>query len=49
MKIDLTKTILVIFLGGITYMVYIILADVQYLTKLIHAYVSYAMDMLKNH
>jgi hypothetical protein len=45
MKIDLTKTILFLFLGGIAYMIYIILADVQYLTKLIHAYVSLAMEM----
>ena len=44
MKKDLTRLLSLIFLGGITYMMYIMLADVQYLTKLVHAYISMAME-----
>jgi|TARA_Y100000296_G_scaffold79549_1_gene103690 hypothetical protein len=48
MKIDLTKMILFLLLGGIAYMIHIIVEDVQYLTKLVHAYISLAMDIVKN-
>ena len=44
MKRDLTRLLTLIFLGGIAYMVYIMLADVQYLTKLMHAYVKMAVE-----
>tara|TARA_Y100000310_G_C20561864_1_gene753475 strand:+ start:674 stop:820 length:147 start_codon:yes stop_codon:yes gene_type:complete len=48
MKIDLTKLISSCILGTIAYMVYIILADIQYLTSLIHAYISMAMEIVKH-
>ena len=41
---DLTRLITLIFLGGIAYMVYVMLADVQYLTKLMHSYISLVME-----
>ena len=44
MKKDLTRLLTLIFLGGIAYMLYIVLADMQYLTKLVHAYISMAME-----
>ena len=44
MKIDLTKLFTLVFLGGITYMVFIMLVDVQYLTQLVHAYISLAIE-----
>ena len=44
MKKDLTRLITLIFLGGIAYMVYGILADVQYLTKLMNSYISMVME-----
>ena len=44
MKKDLTRLLTLIFLGGIAYMVYVILADVQYLTKLMHSYISMVME-----
>jgi len=44
MKKDLTRLLTLIFLGGIAYMVYEILADVQYLTKLMHSYITMVME-----
>jgi len=44
MKKDLTRLLTLILLGGIAYMVYIMLADVQYLTKLMHSYISMIME-----
>ena len=44
MKKDLTRLLSLIFLGGIAYMLYIMLADVQYLTKLVHAYITMVME-----
>ncbi len=45
---DLTRLITLIFLGGIAYMVYVMLADVQYLTKLMHSYISIVMEYAKH-
>ena len=44
MKKDLTRLLTLTLLGGIAYMLYIMLADVQYLTKLMHAYVKMAVE-----
>ena len=44
MKKDLTRLLTLILLGGIAYMLYIVLADMQYLTKLVHAYISMAIE-----
>ena len=44
MKKDLTRFLTLILLGGIAYMLYIVLADMQYLTKLVHAYITMAME-----
>ena len=41
---DLTRLLTLIFLGGIAYMVYVMLADVQYLTKLVHTYIKIALE-----
>ena len=48
MKNDLTRLLTLIFLGGIGYMVYAILADVQYLTKLVHSYISMVMEYTRH-
>jgi len=48
MKKDLTRLLTLIFLGGITYMVYIMLADVQYLTQLMHSYISLVMEYTRH-
>jgi hypothetical protein len=48
MKKDLTRLLTLLFLGGITYMVYVILADMQYLTKLMHSYISIVMEYSKH-
>jgi len=45
MKINLTKFISWLWMGVIAYMLYIILADVQYLTKLIHSYMTMVMEI----
>ena len=47
MKKDLTRLLTLIFLSGITYMVYVMLADVQYLTKLMHSYIAIVMEYAK--
>jgi len=47
MKKDLTRLLTLTFLGGIAYMLYIVLADMQYLTKLVHAYITMAMEYLE--
>jgi len=48
MNISLTKLITGIWMGAMGYMLYIVVADVQYLTKLIHAYISMAMEIVKH-
>jgi len=45
---DLTRLLTLLFLGGIAYMVYIMLADVQYLTELMHSYISIVMEYAKH-
>ena len=46
MKTDLIKLISLIWMVGMAYMMYIMLADVQYLTQLIHAYITLAMEII---
>tara|TARA_Y100000310_G_C20258941_1_gene612728 strand:- start:243 stop:386 length:144 start_codon:yes stop_codon:yes gene_type:complete len=46
MKTELIKVIFLAWMVGMAYMVYIMLADVQYLTKLIHAYITMAMEII---
>ncbi len=46
MKTELIKVIFLAWMVGMAYMVYIMLADVQYLTQLIHAYITMAMEII---
>jgi len=48
MKIDLIKLFTFLWMTAIAYMMYIIFYNVGYLTKLIHAYISMAMEIV-NH
>ena len=48
MKKDLTRLLTLIFLGGITYMVYVMLADVNYMTDLVHAYIQMAVGHMRH-
>ena len=47
MKIDLIKLFTFLWMAAIVYMVYIIFYNVDYLTKLIHAYISMAMEIVQ--
>jgi hypothetical protein len=48
MKIDLIKLFTFLWMAAIVYMVYIIFYNVDYLTKLIHAYISMAMEIVQH-
>ena len=47
MKINLTNLISWLWMGVIAYMLYIMLEDVQYITKLIHAYMEMIMEIAR--
>ena len=48
MKIDLIKLFTFLWMTAIAYMMYIIFYNVGYLTKLIHAYISMAMEIVQH-
>ena len=48
MMIDLNKMIVFIWMVLISYMAYIISKDIHYLTKLVHAYISMAMEISRH-
>ena len=48
MNINLTKLISGLWMGAILYILYIMLADVQYMTKLMHSYMTMVMEFV-NH
>ena len=48
MKTDLIKLISLLWMVVIAYMVYVILADVQYLTKLVHSYISMVVEYTRH-
>ena len=45
MKINLTKLISWVWMGAILYILYILLEDVQYMTKLMHSYMEMVMEI----
>ena len=47
MKIDIGKFFMLIWMATIGYFIYLILVDVNYLTQLIHAYMSMAVESIK--
>ena len=44
MNINLTKLITGLWMGAVLYILYIMLADVQYMTQLIHSYMKMVME-----
>ena len=46
MKTELIKLISLIWMGIIAYMLYLMLIDVQYMTQLVHAYITLAMEII---
>jgi len=46
MKTELIKLISLVWMGVIAYMLYLVLIDVQYMTQLVHAYITLAMEMI---
>ena len=47
MKIDIGKFFTFLWMTAIGYFVYLILVDINYLTQLVHAYLSMAVESIK--
>ena len=48
MKIDVTKLFVLLWASSMGVLIYFIFCDVHYLTKLMHAYISMAMEIVKH-
>tara|TARA_R100001594_G_scaffold89570_1_gene124018 strand:+ start:1446 stop:1592 length:147 start_codon:yes stop_codon:yes gene_type:complete len=47
MKIDLSRFLNLLWMAGVGYLLYLLVADVHYIMELLHAYVSMAVGHLK--